>query len=317
MNNFLLSICIPTYNRAEYLEITLNSIVSQKVFVENHIVEIVVSDNCSTDNTKEVVDIFVKTFGNKVRYYRNNENIKDANFEKVLSYGKGQFLKLNNDTLAHRNNTLDFIIDSIHRNIVNKNILFFSNGVLNYNDTIFLSDLDSFVKTVSYYSTWIGGFGIWKDDFELIDDFSRNSNLQLAQVDILLHIISKDRCVCVNDFVMFDSHNPPRKGGYNIFEVFIQNYLNLLCQYIGEDQIKKTTYRDEKKKLLNEFVFSWFCKICIDKNGNYTFETKRFNLYLIRYFDFIDVLTFYFNTLKYRRSKIKIKKELKKIFVQE
>jgi len=284
MNNVLLSICIPTYNRAEYLKITLNSIVSQKMFFENDIVEIIVSDNCSSDNTKEVVDVFVKTFGNKIRYYRNNENIKDANFETVLSYGKGQFLKLNNDTLAHRNNTLDIIIDSIEKNIVKRNILFFSNGVLNYNDTIILNDLNSFVKTVSYYSTWIGGFGIWKDDFDLIDEFSRNSNLQLVQVDVLLRIISKGSCVFVNDFVMFDSHNPSNKGGYNIFEVFIQNYLNLLYQHIGEDQIEMTTYKAEKKKLLNEFVFSWFCKIFIDKGENYTFETKKFNLYMIRYF---------------------------------
>lgn len=48
----LLSICIPTYNRAEYLRRTLDSIVSQEDFDSN--CEIVTSDNSYTDNTEGV-----------------------------------------------------------------------------------------------------------------------------------------------------------------------------------------------------------------------------------------------------------------------
>ena len=46
----LLSICIPTYNRSEQLRRALESLVGQEGFSE---VEVVISDNCSTDGTEE------------------------------------------------------------------------------------------------------------------------------------------------------------------------------------------------------------------------------------------------------------------------
>lgn len=46
------SVCIPTYNRANYLKIALNSAICQTY---NNI-EIIISDNCSTDNTQKMVE---------------------------------------------------------------------------------------------------------------------------------------------------------------------------------------------------------------------------------------------------------------------
>jgi len=47
----LVSIIIPTYNRANYLEKAIESVLKQTY--EN--IEIIVSDNASTDNTMEVM----------------------------------------------------------------------------------------------------------------------------------------------------------------------------------------------------------------------------------------------------------------------
>lgn len=64
MNNPLLSICIPTYNRAEFLDWTLTNTVA--TFPQ---AKIVVSDNASADHTREVVR---KHNG---RYIRQSKNI--------------------------------------------------------------------------------------------------------------------------------------------------------------------------------------------------------------------------------------------------
>lgn len=69
----LLSICIPTYNREKYLKECLESIVNQKWFNISDI-EIVISDNASTDNTKELVHEYQKKYSN-IKYHRNEENI--------------------------------------------------------------------------------------------------------------------------------------------------------------------------------------------------------------------------------------------------
>lgn len=52
MNN-LLSICIPTYNRAKYLDLNLSNLID---LCQEFDVPIYISDNHSTDNTKEIVE---------------------------------------------------------------------------------------------------------------------------------------------------------------------------------------------------------------------------------------------------------------------
>ena len=87
----LLSICIPTKNRAAVLQKSLQSIVAQDLFKERDDIEIVVCDNASDDNTEAVTQEFVDHFKGKIRYHRNSVDIADANFEKALRHGQGDF----------------------------------------------------------------------------------------------------------------------------------------------------------------------------------------------------------------------------------
>ncbi|MBI5639196.1 MAG: glycosyltransferase family 2 protein, partial [Nitrospirae bacterium] len=75
MNKFLVSICIPTFNRAELLDECLSSIVCQ--FKDGEIkrqVEVIISDNCSTDDTGKVAKKYCNLFDN-IKYFGNLENI--------------------------------------------------------------------------------------------------------------------------------------------------------------------------------------------------------------------------------------------------
>ena len=60
----ILSICIPTYNRAALLKKTLDSIVNQKRFIDTDDVEIIISDNCSQDNTEKLSMLYVHRYKN-------------------------------------------------------------------------------------------------------------------------------------------------------------------------------------------------------------------------------------------------------------
>ena len=60
-----LSICIPTYNREPFLRELLNSIVEQANPTD---VQIAISDNASSDKTKELVDEFKKIYSNIVYF---------------------------------------------------------------------------------------------------------------------------------------------------------------------------------------------------------------------------------------------------------
>lgn len=50
----LLTICIPTYNRSQLLDKQLNWLAQEIVGIESNY-EIIISDNCSTDRTQDII----------------------------------------------------------------------------------------------------------------------------------------------------------------------------------------------------------------------------------------------------------------------
>jgi glycosyltransferase involved in cell wall biosynthesis len=268
----LLSICIPTYNRAELLKETLHSIVSQPLFIETGYVEIVISDNCSSDHTEQVSLGFVGSFPHKIKYFKNTENVKDLNFELALSRAEGIFLKLNNDTLVHLPGSLHSMIATIRENLTSKNIVFFLNKNFPIGDNVYCNSMDDLVKNVSFFTTWIGGFGIWKEDFDKIQDFSRYKDLQLVQTDVLLRLMDHDRSAQINNTRLFTFIDVVKKGGYNFYNVFITNYINILKPYFDNKSISKKTYIGEKKKLFRNFIYPWSKNIFL--SDKFSFDKK-------------------------------------------
>ncbi len=93
MKKISISICIPTYNRIEYLPKTLESIeiAAQKADLNDNI-EICISDNASSDGTDEYIKKYIVDSKIKVTYNRNTENIgADANYLKVIEIASGEY----------------------------------------------------------------------------------------------------------------------------------------------------------------------------------------------------------------------------------
>ena len=83
----LVSVGIPTYNRCTMLQTAVDSILKQTY--PN--IEIVISDNASTDGTREYCLGLAANF-NHVRYYRQENNVgATANFKFVLGMARGEF----------------------------------------------------------------------------------------------------------------------------------------------------------------------------------------------------------------------------------
>ena len=87
----LLSIYIPTYNRVKKLKSTLEFFDKEFTGLEN--IEIIVSDNCSTDETRNVVNAMMRVSPLRIRYYCNNYNVGIVgNAYKASSYANGKFI---------------------------------------------------------------------------------------------------------------------------------------------------------------------------------------------------------------------------------
>ncbi len=79
--NKLISICIPTYNGGEHLKENLDILIGN---IGKYEIPIIISDNCSDDNTREIVQNAQERYP-FISYSRNEKNLGvDKNFEKVL-----------------------------------------------------------------------------------------------------------------------------------------------------------------------------------------------------------------------------------------
>jgi glycosyltransferase involved in cell wall biosynthesis len=89
----LVSICIPTYNRAAKLERAVKSL----LICDYPNIEILISDNASSDQTAIVCER-LKALDNRVRYYRhrNNEGLTH-NFSYARSMGRGKYFLWHGD----------------------------------------------------------------------------------------------------------------------------------------------------------------------------------------------------------------------------
>lgn len=100
-NSANVSVCIPTRNQSGYVLDTLESVLRQTVLP----CEIVVSDDASTDATKEVVAKFGALQGSKlkggVRYVRNDQALGlGGNSDRAVRLGSGDYcVKLDSDDM--------------------------------------------------------------------------------------------------------------------------------------------------------------------------------------------------------------------------
>jgi glycosyltransferase involved in cell wall biosynthesis len=88
----LVSVCLASYNSGEYLEAAVTSVVEQTY--KNW--ELIVVDDCSTDNTREVVIGVISRFGDpRIRFFTNPVRLgMVANWNRAVELANGQFIKV-------------------------------------------------------------------------------------------------------------------------------------------------------------------------------------------------------------------------------
>ena len=112
MDSNLLGIYIPTYNRADKLTECLESFIRQ---LKKYNFPIYISDNGSTDNTKEVIYNFKKRY-NRIYYRRNRHDMGYAyNCKKVLLMGNTEFVWLFGDDDIIKRGAIDKIVKELFK----------------------------------------------------------------------------------------------------------------------------------------------------------------------------------------------------------
>ena len=246
-----LSLCIPTYNRAEVLDRTLRALFDDPDFDPRKI-EVVVCDNCSEDRTPEVAARYPQ-----VRYFRNAENIRDANFSQALQHGRGEYLKLMNDTVRFVPGGLKLMLDTVGRHLATREPLFLYEWNRSRQPvTVVCPDVGSFICEASVRATWIANFGCWRRDAGVTDDRS-GAALQLLQGVWSIRIAEAGpppAKICFGHYCTVAAGTGAAKGGYNVFRVFVANYLTIVEECLRRGVVSRAQYRKAKSRLFRRFV---------------------------------------------------------------
>lgn len=306
-NRPLVSICIPTYNRVDALKQCLNSIVTNSAYSNE--VEIIVSDNASSDGTRTFMEEFIKQ--HQCVYHRNPKNIGgEANFLQVLSLGKGHFLKLFNDYSAFSEAGLEVLLSLVRSNLTSHAMLVFNNSH-RYKKLVVVpcKNIDQVVKQTYWKMSWIGAYGYWADDFNAMENKLQAADTMFLQIDWFLRLFEKSQkaYVCKYDLVDRVVFNA-KQGGYNFIKVHTTNFLGMYERCLKDGSLSLKTYNTMKRKVYFSLL-KWYYKLAVKKNEEYSYDTDNsLNLFYYHFHSFcwyyLGMLWLYCKTIGYKAKKL-------------
>lgn len=95
--DILVTIGIPTFNGDKYIREAINSVISQLTDQVTQ-VEILISDNGSTDSTTMILSEYLEKYPNIIRYYKNEHNVGyDLNVDLLIKRARGKYVWLLGD----------------------------------------------------------------------------------------------------------------------------------------------------------------------------------------------------------------------------
>lgn len=165
--NTKLSICIPTYNRANFIEETLKSLIPQ---AKKYNIPIYISDNGSTDNTLYILNKYKIEIYKYIFFRKNLTNLGfDNNLFEVVSMANTEFCWLFGDDDIIEDSSIELLLKQIDLNLYKLFILNYSTYDSNLStkieekhipilvDSVYMeSEYDKLLTDLFVYSTFIG-----------------------------------------------------------------------------------------------------------------------------------------------------------------
>lgn len=276
------SFCIPTKNRVQQLQRTIQSIVDH--FQPTNIsYEIIISDNGRDGPCKEMIE---NNFGSiNVKYWNNNEDIgTDKSILKMLCASKGEYIKLQNDqweiTSAFVDSLKLILSDDYYKNYP---IFFLNNNIghINLNSRVtFVSNMNEFVLSASYFCTWLSGIFLKKEVCrELIQSDATEIGSNLVQTEVFLKSMTLSGGAIVVPNKVFSPVPVIKSTGYNVPEIFGRNYLNILRSFCEEGSLSDEVFNKEKRSVLQNHIIPFHFDI------NFHSQKTGFIKYLNHYYN--------------------------------
>lgn len=153
--NILISIIIPSYNRANTVGCTIDSIIAQQVDSD---IEIVIGDDCSTDNAREVLLTYKEKYPNIIRLFFWEENMGlGANWSSCVKECHGKYIcNCDNDDYWHNPNKLQLQLEYMESH-PESNVLITNHRCHNRDTGIITEEVAKIDRTIPLQNAMWGG----------------------------------------------------------------------------------------------------------------------------------------------------------------
>lgn len=260
----LLTIAIPTFNREKFLRINLNKLADQIKDVPADTVEVLVSDNCSSDNTGLVVKE-ISCEDMPIVYIKNKENFGWArNFSQAFDLSKGKYILMMGDddllvsgalkVLYERINTQEYGVICIRPygyNFDYKKEM----PKKSFKETIY-DDSNRFLLTISQWFTLTSAVVLNKDYLTNVDS-KQFINTDLATFHLMLRAaLSAEKNIFINSYMVASKRQ--NSFSYEYCEVFVNQFWRILESHKIYGIQSKTLKKLERKRLFSYYPFYIF-----------------------------------------------------------
>lgn len=245
MNEILLTIAIPTYNRSNLLDESLSYLLPQVALHKNEI-QLVISDNHSTDNTAIIIEKYKRKFPDiKLKISVQEENLGYyGNFKKCRELSCGKYLWILSDDFQVLDRTVEKIIDILRKKEV-IGALYLNPQIRKFKSlkNIFIEsptiDFDHYFKIAQQQSTYVSKNIILnrKNDDNII--FEKYKNNDLIGFILMINSIKYS-----NKVVVLTGHLIRIKkatANFNVFKVWVNDISNCINLLKEAGLLKKKT----------------------------------------------------------------------------
>ncbi|MFV4942176.1 glycosyltransferase family A protein [Lactobacillus delbrueckii] len=252
--SYLVTLCIPTNGVSEWCQPVFESIYQQDV--DEKLFQVVVTDNGDNQEFKKIAHQYQIDHKNFV--YQETEAQGFLNQIESFKLAEGKLVKF----LNHRNclepGALDYFINYAKHGDEDT-VVYFSEGNLHRKNVVKDDSFDSFVKDLGLYTTWSGGLAFWHKDLVKIEGLQLFNSL-FPHTDVLFMKRHAKKYVIV-DKVLTKSlpTDDTKKGRYNLFHAFADEYINILKGLKSDGDISEVTYQSVYEEL-KQFVVDLYAQ---------------------------------------------------------
>lgn len=226
-------------------------------------VKILISDNCSTDETMSLGREYSTKDGVDIIYSRNSTNLgMDGNFVTCFKAADTRYVWLLGDDDTIIIDMLSLIVKELKKEEIG--VLHLSQTNMSGDDERYIHDTDRFLRNIGIYITFISA-NIVNTKYVKEIDFEKYLGSFFTLIPLYLTAMIKERNnLMINKPVFEGGKDAKRNGGYGICTVFVDNYLGIFHEFVEQDMLSEDLYNYEKDIALS-FVAGFVVRYYIFK----------------------------------------------------